>query len=225
MPLCQIWLEVLRQCSLQMSQSVATVSDGEQHSLISQTNVFPLTTGISCSITRLDPGPFESTVKASNQAWAKIEIWECDTADPAGNVLSSLSIPVHMHPWPLFAGTTGLKLICACISLRASLPRLQDCFAWLQTFNRSGAAAQPVCDVRAKQMVFFPSSSAWTLDLLVTCWRQNCCLPEPLRNAWRDHVYLLFGGALTPQQGALTELVARVKRNVGQTEPFNGRSG
>lgn len=171
------------------------------------------------------PGPFESTVKASNQAWAKIEIWECDTADPAGNVLSSLSIPVHMHPWPLFAGTTGLKLICACISLRASLPRLQDCFAWLQTFNRSGAAAQPVCDVRAKQMVFFPSSSAWTLDLLVTCWRQNCCLPEPLRNAWRDHVYLLFGGALTPQQGALTELVARVKRNVGQTEPFNGRSG
>lgn len=36
-----------------------------------------------------------------------------------------------------------------------ALPRLQDCFAWLHTYNCSGVGVQPVCGVRAKQMVFF----------------------------------------------------------------------
>lgn len=234
--MCQIWLEILRQRLLQMIRSVTTVSvqtwlrtpfpDFSENFFF-----FPWTQEFLAALihSTLSPGPFESAVKASNQALAKLQIWECHTADPAGSVLSSMSIPLHMHLWRVVRRhhwpwiDTRVHLFTSLLD--HALPCPQDCFAWLHTYNCSGAGVQPVCGVRAK-LILFPPPPLLQRELW-TSWvhaRQNCCLPEPLCNAWKDHVYLLFGGALKPAQAALMETsVARVERNcsVDRTEQLN----
>lgn len=125
---------------------------------------------------------------------------------------------VCRHHWPYIDICVHLFTCTLCCACRIVL---LDC-----TLIIALEREHSQCVVCVQSRCFFsPSSSAWTLDPLVICWRQNCCLPEPLCNAWRDHVYLIFSRALTPEQWSclMKTTVARVKPNfsVGQTEPLN----
>lgn len=106
----------------------------------------------------------------------------------------------------------SLALVCGYhwpqTDMRAHLFTRTLCRAWIVSLDCTFIIA---C-VQSRWFVLSPFLRRELWTSWVHAGRQNWCFPEPLCNAWREPVHLLFGSALTPERGAIMETTVAQRR-------------